>query len=58
MKYYKRESGVIVRVDDNMLIYYLNENKEWINDQSLLDMFIDDLDFEEISEEEVISYLN
>ncbi len=57
MKYYKRESGVIVKMDDNMQIYYLDENKNWINNQELIDMFIDDLDYEEISEEEVLLYL-
>lgn len=53
MKYYKRESGTIVKIDDNMKIFYLNKKKEWINDQTLIDMFLDDLDYEEISEEEV-----
>lgn len=58
MKYYKRESGVIVKVDDNMQIFYLNKNKEWVQDQRLIDMFLDDCDYEEIDEEEVEGYLN
>ena len=57
MKYYKRESGTIVKVDENMKIFYLNSSKEWINDQTLIDMFLDDLDYEEISEEEINNYL-
>lgn len=58
MKYYKRESGTIVKMDENMQIFYLNQSKEWINDQSLIDMFIEDLDYEEINEDEVLKYLN
>ena len=48
MKYYKRESGTIVKMDDDMQVFYLDANKNWVNDQSLVDMFIDDLDYEEI----------
>lgn len=58
MKYYIRESGTIVKMDENMQIFYLNQSKEWINDQSLIDMFIEDLDYEEINEDEVLKYLN
>lgn len=58
MRYFKRESGTIVRMDDNMQIYYLDNNNNWIHNQELLDMFIDELDYEEISEEEVYRYLN
>ena len=57
MKYYKRESGTIVKMDDDMQVFYLDANKKWINDQSLVDMFIDDLDYEEIDEEELSLYL-
>lgn len=57
MKYYKRESGVIVKVNDNMQIFYLSQKKEWIQEQRLIDMFLDDCDYEEISEEEVWEYL-
>ena len=58
MKYYQRESGIIVMIDDDMKIFYLNNEKKWVNDQSLIDMFVEDLDYEEISEEEVIKYIN
>lgn len=58
MKYYQRESGTIVMVDEDMKIFYLNNNKEWINEQQLIDMFIDDLDYIEITEEEVNNYIN
>lgn len=58
MRYFKRESGTIVRMDDNMQIYYLDNNNNWIHNQELLDMFIDELDYEEINEEEVYRYLN
>lgn len=58
MKYYKRESGTIVMIDENMKIFYLDNDKKWINDQSLIDMFIEDLDYEEISEYEVLEYIN
>lgn len=58
MKYYQRESGTIVMVDENMKIFYLDNDKKWINDQELIDMFIEDLDYEEISEYEVLEYLN
>ena len=44
MKYYRRESGTIVKVDENMQIFYLDKNKNWVNDQELIDMFIEDLD--------------
>ena len=57
MKYYKRESGTIVKMDDDMQFFYLDANKKWINYQSLVDMFIDDLDYEEIDEEELSLYL-
>ena len=57
MKYYKRESGTIVKMDDDMQVFYLDANKNWVNDQSLIDMFIDDLDYEEIDEEELSLYL-
>lgn len=53
MKYYRRESGTIVKVDDNMQIFYLDKQGNWINNQELIDMFIEDLDYEEISEEEI-----
>lgn len=58
MKYYKRESGTIVKVDENLQIFYLDSNNNWINEQSLLDMFVDDLDYQEISEEEVKEYFD
>ena len=57
MKYYRRDSGTIVMVDENMKIFYLDCNKIWINDQKLLDMFIEDFDYVEITEEEVKNYL-
>lgn len=57
MKYYKRDSGTIIMVDENMKIFYLDQNKKWINDQKLLDTFIEDFDYKEISEEEVRDYL-
>lgn len=57
MKFYQRESGTIVMVDENMKIYYLNSEGKWINDQTLLDMFTDDFDYVEISESEVKSLL-
>ena len=56
MKYYRRESGTIVKVDENMQIFYLDKNKNWVNDQELIDMFIEDLDYEEISFDEVRNY--
>ena len=58
MKYYKRESGTIVKIDEDMKIFYLDNNKNWINEQSLIDMFLDDQDYEEIDEFEVIEYIN
>ena len=57
MKYYKRESGTIVKIDENMQIFYLDENKNWINNQELIDMFVDELDYEEIDENELMMYL-
>lgn len=57
MKFYKRDSGTIVMVDENMKIFYLDSNKKWVNDQKLLDMFLEDLDYEEITEDEVKNYL-
>ena len=57
MKYYKRESGTIVKIDENMQIFYLDENKNWINNQKLIDMFVDELDYEEIDENELMMYL-
>lgn len=56
MKYYRRESGTIIKVDENMQIFYLDENKNWVNNQELIDMFIEDLDYEEISEEELKNF--
>lgn len=58
MKYYRRESGTIVRIDDDMKIFYLDDNKNWVNNQTLIDMFLDDFDYEEISEDEVLLYLS
>lgn len=52
MEYYRRESGLIVKLDDEMNIYYRNENGIWIQDQTLIDMFEEEYDFEKISEEE------
>ena len=57
MKYYKRESGTIVKIDENMQIFYLDENKNWINNQELIDMFVDELDYEELDENELMMYL-
>jgi len=57
MKYYKRDSGTIIMVDENMRIFYLDNNKNWVNNQKLLDMFIEDFDYVEITEEEVKEYL-
>ncbi len=57
MKYYKRDSGTIVCVMDDMKIYYLNKAGKWINDQTLWDMFTDELDYEEISEKDIKNYL-
>ena len=58
MKYYQRESGTIVMIDENMKIFYLDNEKKWVNDQQLIDMFLEDLDYKEISEEEVRKYIS
>lgn len=58
MKYYQRQSGTIVKIDDNMQIFYLDADKNWVNNQELIDMFVDELDYDEISEEEVLEYIN
>ena len=58
MKYYIRESGTIVKIDEEMQVYYLDNNHNWIHDQTLIDMFLDDLDYEEIEEDELANYLN
>ncbi len=57
MKYYRRESGVIVKIDEEMQIFYLDEKKNWVQNQDLIDMFIEDLDYEEITYDDVLKYL-
>ena len=39
------------------MIYYLDKAGKWINDQTLWDMFTDELDYEEISEKDIKNYL-
>ncbi len=59
IKYYRRKSGIIVRVIDDITLEYLNEECEWVpNQEWYIAMFIDgEDDYEEISEEYVNSVI-
>ena len=53
-KYYKTEYGGIVRLTNNVWVYSLDNNGEWVRNQDAISMFVDGMkDYWEISEEEV-----
>ncbi len=55
IKYYRRASGVIVRVIDDVALEYLNKEADWVpNQEWYISMFIDGEDeYQEISKAEV-----
>ena len=54
IKYYKREKGGIVKLENNLLVYSLDLQGNWVSNQYLLSMFVDGMDdFKIISEDEV-----
>lgn len=60
-QYFIRKSGVIVCLQNETALYYLNPECEWIRNQEwYISMFVDgdDDDYKEITEEEVKEYIN
>ena len=54
IKYFKREKGGIVKLENNLLVYSLDLQGNWVSNQYLLSMFVDGMDdFKIISEDEV-----
>ena len=54
IKYFKREKGGIVKIENNLLVYSLDLQGNWVSNQYLLSMFVDGMDdFKIISEDEV-----
>lgn len=50
-KYYKRESGGIIRLTNGIKVYSLTEDGNWVSNQYAYSMFVDGtVDYEEISE--------
>ena len=60
VKYYRRRSGIIVRVLDNVALEYLSKEYTWIpNQEWYVSMFVDGTDdYIEISKEEVEKFLD
>ena len=60
-QYFLRKSGIIVCLKDETALYYLNPECEWIRNQEwYVSMFVDgdDDDYTEISESQVMAYIN
>ena len=54
IKYFKREKGGIVKLENNLFVYSLDLQGNWVSNQYLLSMFVDGMDdFKIISEDEV-----
>jgi len=59
VKYYKRESGGIVRLTNRVTLHYLDDNGNWIPNQYAMNMFYDStIDFWEITAEEVAKIIS
>lgn len=54
VKYFLRETGGIVKLENDVTVYSLDLNGDWILNQYLIGMFIDGInDYKEITSEEV-----
>ncbi len=54
VEFYVRETGGIVMVVNDLLVYSLDEEGNWVPNQHIYSMFVDDIiSFKKISNEEV-----
>jgi len=57
-KYYKLENGGVVKLENNVRLYSLDENGNWIPNQYFVSIFYDSpIEYEQISEEEVLDII-